>query len=72
MIDKKLALNGQVKELSRAGPDMEEGAYVTFWVDGAEPLWAELRLPNRHGWAAGDRVVISMVSVERKRMIEAA
>jgi hypothetical protein len=42
-------------------PDQPE--YVTFLVEGAEPLWAEIRLPNTHGWRVGERVSIAIIPV---------
>jgi hypothetical protein len=30
-------------------------------VDGAEPLYAELRLPNQQGWAVGQKVMVTIV-----------
>jgi len=28
------------------------------FVEGAEPLYAELRVPNRQGWSVGQRVTV--------------
>jgi hypothetical protein len=30
-------------------------------IEGAEPLYAELRLPNQPGWALGQRVVVMIM-----------
>jgi hypothetical protein len=62
--EKKLLLAGRVTEVSRLGfsPQPE---LVTFSVDGAEPLWSEVRVPNEHGWAVGDRVLISIEPIMR-------
>ena len=63
MNEKKLELNGTVTEVSRPGLYCDRQERVTVSVEGAEPLYAELRLPNKHGWAVGERVVISIVCV---------
>ena len=72
MNEEKLELNGTVTEISRSvlyGDDQER---VTLSVEGAEPLYAELRLPNKHGWTVGDKLVISIMSVEWKWTTKAA
>jgi hypothetical protein len=33
---------------------------VTVSVEGAEPLYAELRLPNLSRWTVGQRVVVTI------------
>jgi hypothetical protein len=82
MTGKEVLLSGTVTEVSRPAiairgvstrdyhPDQDE--LVTFSVEGAEPLWAELRIQNRHGWAVREKVAISIVSVERKQIMEAS
>jgi hypothetical protein len=73
--DKMILLNGVVTEVSNPGYGAAPQDYVTFSVDGAEPLWAEFRVPNNHGWKVGDAVAISVVLVGRKpiqRMEEAS
>jgi sRNA-binding carbon storage regulator CsrA len=66
---KETVLSGTVTDVSRPRVDGEQ---VTFAIDGAVPLWAEVRVPNRHGWVIGDRVSISIVSAERNPVREAA
>jgi hypothetical protein len=58
----KIVLSGTVTDVSVPRFDGEQ---VTFAIDGAVPLWAEVRVPNRHGWVVGERVSISIVSAER-------
>ena len=78
----ELVLTGTVTEVRRPGismrGDLTQGLHqsqnerVTLLVDGAEPLWAELRIANTQGWAVGEKVTISIVSVERKQTPQAA
>lgn len=55
-----LRLVGSVSELSRPGLYVDQRERVTVLVQGAEPLYAELRIPNEHGWGVGQRVVITI------------
>jgi len=67
--DKEMVLSGRVTDVSRSIGYAEQ---VTFTVEGAIPLWAEVRLPNSHGWVVGDQLSISIVCEERKTTREAA
>jgi hypothetical protein len=69
--EKEIVLSGSVAAVlrPRAGLDGEQ---VTFTIDGAVPLWAEVRVANKHGWVVGDRVSISIVSLDRNPAREAA
>jgi hypothetical protein len=69
--EKEIVLSGSVTDVSRPRAE-SDGEQVTFAIDGAVPLWAEVRVPNRHGWAVGDRVSISIVSAERNPARNAA
>ena|ERR1700752_84438 len=60
---KKLLLDGRVTDVLHRGLNSDQPEYVTFLVEGAEPLWGEIRLPNMHGWRVGERVSISIISV---------
>ena len=66
---KEIVLSGRVSDVSSPQIDGEQ---VTFAVDNAVPLWAEVRVPNRDGWVVGDRVSISIVSAQEKPAREAA
>jgi hypothetical protein len=57
-------LAGNISEVSRAGlyPDRRER--VTVSIEGAEPLYAELRLPNDRGWTVGQRVMVTIVPAD--------
>ena len=68
----EIVLSGSVTDICHPRMTSEYGEQVTFAIDGAVPLWAELRVPNRHGWVVGDRVSISIVSAERNPAREAA
>jgi hypothetical protein len=51
-------LTGNVSEISRRELYVDQQERITVAVEGAEPLYAELRLPNMHGWLVGQRVVL--------------
>lgn len=55
-----LQLTGRISEISRPGLYVDSVERVTVWVEGAEPLYAELRLPNRPGWKVGQQVVVTI------------
>ena len=55
---RSLRLTGNVSELSRSELYVDRQERITVAVEGAEPLYAELRLPNMHGWLVGQRVVL--------------
>jgi hypothetical protein len=69
--EKEIVLSGSVTDVSRPRPE-SDGEEVTFAIDEAVPLWAEVRVPNGHGWVVGDRVSISIVSAERNSARDAA
>lgn len=54
-------LIGNISEISRAGLYSDSQERVTVSVEGAEPLYAELRLPNKLGWSVGQRVMVTIV-----------
>jgi hypothetical protein len=60
MNDGNLRLVGNISEISRAGLYCDRQERVTVYVRGAEPLYAELRLPNQQGWTVGQRVVVTI------------
>jgi hypothetical protein len=59
--DGSLKLAANVTDISRAGLYADHQERVTLSVEGAEPLYAELRLPNQPGWTVGQRVVLVIV-----------
>jgi hypothetical protein len=61
--EEELVLVGRVTEV-RPRMCLERREYVTVSVEGAEPLYAELRLRNRHGWTLGQRVVITIAPAQ--------
>ena len=63
MHTKKLLLDGRVTDVLHRGLQPDQPEFVTFLVEGAEPLWAEIRLPNIHGWTVGERVSIAIIPV---------
>jgi hypothetical protein len=56
-----LRLVGNISQISRGGLYFDSQDRITVSVEGAEPLYAELRLPNKQGWAVGQRVVVVIV-----------
>jgi hypothetical protein len=56
-------MSGNISEISRGELYLDHQERVTVAVDGAEPLYAELRLPNVHGWVVGQRVVLVITTV---------
>jgi hypothetical protein len=63
--EKEMVLRGTVTDVSSPRYGLDCNEQVTFSIDGAEPFWAEVRLPNQHGWVVGDRLSISIVSIEK-------
>ena len=53
-----LKLAGNISDISRPGLYEDHQERVTVSVEGAEPLYAELRLPNVAGWVVGQKVVV--------------
>jgi hypothetical protein len=70
--EKSMLLFGVVSEVCSPGYGSVRREYVTFSVAGAEPLWADFRVPNDHGWTVGDAVAISVVLVGRKPITQTA
>jgi hypothetical protein len=70
MKDEKLLLMGRIIELSRGGLYVGRQERVTLQVDGAEPLYAELRLPNNRAWVIGQEVLISIVPARSRGVQE--
>ena len=57
---RELVLVGSIAEVIHPRVCLDQEELVMLVVEGAVPLWAELRLPNRHGWALGERVSITI------------
>jgi hypothetical protein len=57
-----LRLLSHVVEISRSGLYQDELERVTVSVEGAEPLYAELRLPNTMRWRIGQKVVVMIMA----------
>jgi hypothetical protein len=53
---------GNISDISRPGLYEDHQERVTVSVEGAEPLYAELRLPNLAGWVVGQKVLVVIVS----------
>jgi hypothetical protein len=59
-----MRLAGQVSEISRSGLYVDHLERVTLSVQGAEPLYAELRVPNEQGWSIGQKVTVTIMATE--------
>ena len=60
MIAHSIKLAGNITEISRPGLYWDDRERVTVSVQGAEPLYAELRLPNEQGWSLGQQVMVTI------------
>ncbi len=56
-----LRLVGSISGISRPGLYVDHQERVTVSVEGAEPLYAELRLPNQLGWVVGQKVLVVII-----------
>jgi len=56
-----LRLVGNISDVSRRGLYSDQMERVTVFVEGAEPLYAELRLPNTVGWGVGQKVLVMII-----------
>jgi hypothetical protein len=65
-------LDGNISEISRAALYLDRQERITVMVTGAEPLYAELRLPNAYGWAVGQRVTVTIVPVDAETKLDNA
>lgn len=59
---------GNITEISRAGLYEDHRERVTVSVEGAEPLYAELRLPNKEGWNLGQKLLIVIVPADSEEL----
>ena len=67
MSEHSVRLAGNVTEVSRPGLYSDQRERVTVSVEGAEPLYAELRVPNDQGWSLGQKVMVTIAAAERER-----
>jgi len=65
-----LKLVGNISDISRAGLYGDHQERVTVSVEGAEPLYAELRLPNDAGWVLGQKVLVVIVPVSAEAILD--
>lgn len=61
MINASVRLTGNISEISRGGLYADSQERITVSVEGAEPLYAEIRLHNVQGWVVGQRVMVVIV-----------
>lgn len=59
-----IKLAGEVSEISRSGLYADHQERVTLSVQGAEPLYAEIRVPNEQGWSIGQKVMVTVMAAE--------
>jgi hypothetical protein len=69
---KEIILSGWVTDVSPASVGSGYTEQVTFSIEDAVPLWAEVRVQNRDGWVVGDQVSICIVCAERDSTTQAA
>src|SRR5438270_10694306 len=58
-----LRLIGNISDICRPVYSSDNQEQVTVSVEGAEPLYAEIRIPNKQGWRLGQRVVVMIAPV---------
>ena len=58
-------LAGNVSEISRRDLYQDHQERITLWVEGAEPLYAEIRVPNVHQWLVGQRVLLIIMPISQ-------
>lgn len=64
MSEHSVRMTGNITEISRPGLYSDHRERVTVSVEGAEPLYAELRLPNDRGWSVGQKVMVTIAPTE--------
>ena len=55
-------LDGRIENISQACLYEDHQERMTVEVEGAEPLYAELRLLNQHGWVVGQKVLVVIMT----------
>ena len=63
VIPHTVKLAGNVSEI-RPGLYYDKREQVTVSVQGAEPLYAELRVPNDVGWKVGQKVMVTIAPTD--------
>ena len=63
MIAHTVKLAGSVSEI-HPGLYLDNREQVTVSVEGAEPLYAELRVPNEVGWKLGQKVMVTIAPAD--------
>ena len=56
-------VDGRIGKISQACLYEDHQERMTVEVEGAEPLYAELRLLNQHGWVVGQKVTVVIMTV---------
>lgn len=64
MSEHSVRMTGNITEISRPGLYLDHRERVTVSVEGAEPLYAELRLPNDRGWSVGQKVMVTIAPTD--------
>ena len=63
MNTQNVRLDGRIGNISQSFLYGDRQERITVEVEGAEPLYAELRLPNQHGWRVGQKVLVVIMPV---------
>ena len=58
-----MRLDGRVGNISQACFYEDHQERITIEVEGAETLYAELRLLNQYGWVVGQKVLVVIMTV---------
>jgi hypothetical protein len=58
-----VSLDARIGNISQACLYEDQQERMTVEVEGAEPLYAELRLLNQHGWVVGQKVLVVIMTV---------
>lgn len=64
MSEHSVRMTGNITEISRPGLYLDHRERGTVSVEGAEPLYAELRLPNDRGWSVGQKVMVTIAPTD--------
>ncbi len=67
VIDSGLKFTGIVTQILPANVYFDQER-LTVTIEGGEPLYAELRIPNTHKWILGQRLTITILAAESKEV----
>jgi hypothetical protein len=56
--------SGNITDISRSGIYEDKVERVTVSVFDPEPLYAELRVPNKEGWQVGQKATVTIAPAD--------